>query len=776
MIDNRMESSMRNMNEHEATTAPGALTGKVILGIEGMTCASCVSRVERALGKLPGVRGATVNLATERAAIEYAPEEITPDALKSAIERAGYRALDLPTESAAGDDGREAARDEARRALGRSVLVAALPTFLLMLLDMVPMLLPAAHRWIDAVIPMRDLHYLFFVLATIVQAGPGRRFYLSGWRALLHGSPDMNTLVMIGTSAAYGYSVVSTFLPEALPDGTAHVYYEASAAIITLVLLGRYLESMAKGRTGRAITSLLGLQARSARVVRDGVEMSVPIDEVVVGDLVVVRPGEKIAVDGIVADGESHVDESMITGEPVPVLKGAGEEVIGGTINTAGSFTFQATRVGGETMLARIVRMVEDAQASKPPIQALADRVVALFVPIVMAIAALTFILWIVLGPEPASGFALVNAVAVLIIACPCAMGLATPTSIMVGTGKGAELGLLFRSGEALESLQGARVIALDKTGTLTEGRPALTDFRPIGPFDPVELLGLIASVEDRSEHPVARAIVEEAGRRGAVLGRVSGFEGTPGFGVAGIVSGRRVEAGADRYMRRLGYDVDPLAADAAALADLGRTPLYAAVDGVMAAVLAVADPIRETAPAALAALHRMGLRVAMITGDNARTARAVAGALGIDEVMAEVLPDGKAAAVRRLQESGEMVAFVGDGINDAPALARADVGIAIGAGTDIAVESAGVILISGDLRGIVRAIELSRRVIRNIRGNLFWAFAYNIVLIPVAAGALYPFSGILLSPVIAALAMGLSSTFVLANALRLRRFPVAIA
>jgi Cu+-exporting ATPase len=776
MINNRMESCMRKMNEPEVAPAPEALTGTVTLGIEGMTCASCVSRVERALVKLPGVRGAAVNLATERAAIEYAPGEITPDDLKGAVERAGYRALDLPTEPVAGDDGREVARDEARRALGRSVLLAALPTLLLMLLDMVPMLLPAAHRWIDAVIPMRDLHYLFFVLATIVQAGPGRRFYLSGWRALLHGSPDMNTLVMIGTSAAYGYSVVATFLPGALPDGTAHVYYEASAAIITLVLLGRYLESMAKGRTGRAITALLGLQARSARVVRDGAEMSVPIDDVLVGDLVVVRPGEKIAVDGIVEDGESHVDEAMISGEPVPVMKGAGDEVIGGTINTAGSFTFRVTRVGGETMLARIVRMVEDAQGSKPPIQALADRVVALFVPVVMAIAALTFILWIVLGPEPASGFALVNAVAVLIIACPCAMGLATPTSIMVGTGKGAELGLLFRSGEALESLQGARMIALDKTGTLTEGRPALTDFRPLGPFDPVELLGLIASVEDRSEHPIARAIVEEAGRRGAALGSVSGFEGTPGFGVAGIVAGRRVEVGADRYMRRLGYDLDALVADAAALADLGRTPLYAAVDGVMAAVLAVADPIRETAPAALAALHGMGLRVAMITGDNARTARAVAGALGIDEVMAEVLPDGKAAAVRRLQESGEMVAFVGDGINDAPALARADVGIAIGAGTDIAIESAGVILISGDLRGIVRAIELSRRVIRNIRQNLFWAFAYNIVLIPVAAGALYPFSGILLSPVIAALAMGLSSSFVLANALRLRRFPVAIA
>jgi heavy metal translocating P-type ATPase len=545
--------------------------------------------------------------------------------------------------------------------------------------------------------------------------------------------------------------------------------------IVTLILLGRYLEAKAKGRTSEAIKRLMGLQAKTARVMRDGEALEVPLDQVLAGDIVQVRPGERIPVDGEVVEGSSFVDESMITGEPVPVQKAEGAEVVGGTINKTGSFTFRATRIGANTVLAQIIRMVEQAQGSKLPIQALVDRVTAWFVPAVMAAALATFLVWLVLGPDPALTFALVNAVAVLIIACPCAMGLATPTSIMVGTGRAAELGVLFRQGEALQSLKETGIVALDKTGTLTQGRPELTDFMTAPGFSEAEALRLIASVESRSEHPIAQAIAAAAERRGLSLTAADGFEAVPGFGVSALVEGRKVDVGADRFMTTLGLDVSTFGDAAARLGQEGKSPLYAAIDGRLAAVIAVADPIKPSTPEAIAALHALGLKVAMITGDNRRTAEAIARQIGIDQVAAEVLPDGKVEAVKRLREAHGRIAFVGDGINDAPALAEADIGIAIGTGTDIAIESADVVLMSGDVRGVVNAIALSKATIRNIRQNLFWAFAYNVLLIPVAAGVLYPVDGTLLSPVVAAGAMALSSVFVLGNALRLRRFRAPI-
>jgi heavy metal translocating P-type ATPase len=613
---------------------------------------------------------------------------------------------------------------------------------------------------------------LSFLLATFVLFGPGLRFHRKGWPALWRRAPDMNSLVALGTTAAYGYSAVATFAPRLLPAGTVNTYFEAGAVIVTLILLGRWFEARAKGRTGEAIRRLLTLQARTARVVRDGQEVDVGIEAVRSGDTVAIRPGDKVPVDGVVLEGSSFVDESMITGEPLPAQKGPGASVVGGTINGTGSFRFRATKVGADTLLSQIVRMVQAAQGSKLPIQALVDRVTMWFVPVVIGLALLTFAAWLAFGPSPALTYALVNAVAVLIVACPCAMGLATPTSIMVGTGKAAELGILFRRGEALQALRDATVVALDKTGTLTKGRPELTDIEVAPGFADAEVLRLVAAVEARSEHPVGQAIVDGARRRGLSTGETTAFEAEPGFGVRGFVDGRRVEVGADRMMRQLGLDVTVFSATAMRLADEGKSPLYAALDGKLAAVIAVADPVKRTTPAAIRALHELGLKIVMITGDNRRTAEAIARRLGIDEVLAEVLPTDKAEIVERLQAGGSArVAFVGDGINDAPALAQADVGLAIGTGTDIAIESADVVLMSGDLHGVPNAIALSHATLRNIRQNLIWAFGYNVVLIPLAAGALYPAFGILLSPMAAGLAMALSSVSVLANALRLRAF-----
>ncbi|MCM5553921.1 heavy metal translocating P-type ATPase [Pleomorphomonas sp. NRK KF1] len=760
------------MAGYEVPAAP-ATEARVELTVEGMTCASCVGRVERALKAVPGVDEAVVNLATERATIRGTAEAA---ALVEAVETAGYDARLIEAASVAdslAEDAERADRKDAeRRALARDLIVAAVLTAPVFVMEMGSHLFSGMHMLIADTLGMQGSWYLQFVLTTLVMFGPGRRFYAKGLPALWRLAPDMNSLVAVGSLAAYGYSLVATFAPGLLPSGTLNVYYEAAAVIVTLILLGRLLEARAKGRTSEAIRRLVGLQVKTAHVRRDGKVTDLPIASVAAGDVVEVRPGERVPVDGEVIEGDSFVDESMITGEPIPVAKTAGGKVVGGTVNQTGAFAFRATAVGGDTVLSQIIRMVEEAQGSKLPIQAMVDRITMWFVPAVFAVAALTFAVWLMLAPSSPLTFALINAVAVLIIACPCAMGLATPTSIMVGTGRGAELGVLFRRGEALQLLRDAKVVAVDKTGTLTEGKPALTDLELAEGFDRPAVLALVAAAESKSEHPIARAIVAAAEAEGLELPQVSDFGSVTGLGVTAVAGGQRVELGADRYMVQLGLDVSGFADVARRLAGEGKSPLYAAIDGKLAAIVAVADPIKPATPAAIAALHDLGLKVAMITGDNALTAKAIAARLGIDEVVAEVLPDGKVEAVRRLKAEGTL-AFVGDGINDAPALAEADVGLAIGTGTDVAIEAADVVLMSGSLQGVPNAIALSKATIGNIRQNLFWAFAYNTALIPLAAGALYPAFGILLSPVFAAGAMALSSVFVLGNALRLRRFAV---
>ena len=737
------------------------------LHIEGMTCASCVSRIEKALAAVPGVSTASVNLATEKAVITFPSGAVSRASLEQAVRTSGYEIV-APVQPLAGEE------PEDRRAvevlhLRNSLTLAAVLTIPLFVMEMGSHFIPAIHNWIMMDLGRANSLYIQFALATAVLFGPGLRFFRKGVPNLARLTPDMNSLVVLGTSAAWTYSVVATFLPGLLPAGTANVYYEAAAVIVTLILLGRYLEARAKGRTSQAIKRLVGLQPKTARVLRNGAAMEVPLEAVLVGDIVEIRPGERVPVDGAVVEGDSYVDESMITGEPAPVRKSPGAEVVGGTINRTGAFTFTATKVGADTVLAQIIRMVEAAQGSKLPIQALVGKVTAWFVPAVIAAALLTFAVWLVFGPSSALSFALVNAVAVLIIACPCAMGLATPTSIMVGTGRAAELGILFRKGEALQTLRSAQIVALDKTGTLTKGKPELTDLEVSPGYTREQVLGLVAGVEARSEHPIAEELVAAAKKENLVITAVTDFSAEPGFGVSGRVGGHLIMVGADRAMTKAGIPIDKFADFAARLGDEGKSPLYAAVDGQLAAIIAVSDPVKETSAQAIEALHALGLKVAMITGDNARTAHAVAKRLGIDEVVAEVLPDGKVEAIKRLKGDGRGVAFVGDGINDAPALAEADVGLAVGTGTDIAIESADVVLMSGDLRGVANAIALSKATIGNIKQNLFWAFAYNVVLIPVAAGVLYPINGTLLSPVLAAGAMALSSVFVLGNALRLR-------
>jgi len=741
------------------------------LKIDGMTCASCVGRVERALMETPGVEFVSVNLATERATVRGA---VDPETLIKTVDNLGYEAqLSLHSMSFNDETAEKRALETAR--LKRDVMIAFVLTLPVFALEMGAKMVPGMHEFIATSLGTQTNWLIQFALTTLVLLGPGLQFYKKGIPALLNGTPDMNSLVAVGTSAAYLYSVIATFFPGILPDGTIHVYFEAAAVIATLILIGRFLEVRAKGRTSEAIKRLLGLQAKTARIRRDGDSVEVSISDVALGDVVDVRPGERLPVDGEVIEGASYIDESMITGEPIPVSKTIGAGVVGGTINQTGALAFRATAVGGDTMLAQIIRMVEEAQGSKLPIQALVDRVTMYFVPAVMLLAAVTFLVWFVFGPEPALTLGLVNAVAVLIIACPCAMGLATPTSIMVGTGRGAEMGVLFRKGEALQLLKQANVVALDKTGTLTEGAPRLTDLETTNGFDPAAVLASIAAVESKSEHPIARAIVEAASSKGVDIPEVQGFDSVTGYGVRATVEGRSVEIGADRYMTSLGIDVAGFAETAGRLADEGKTPLYAAIDNSLAAIIAVSDPIKDSTPQAIRAFHDLGLNVAMITGDNQRTADAIARQLGIDTVVAEVLPDGKVAAIKSLKDRNGKIAFVGDGINDAPALAEADVGLAIGTGTDVAIEAADVVLMSGSLVGVPNAIALSKATIGNIKQNLFWAFAYNTALIPVAAGVLYPAFGLLLSPVLAAAAMALSSVFVLGNALRLRRWTAPV-
>ena len=757
----------------ETTDAKKRLA-RVTVPVIGMSCASCVGRVERALGKVPGVLEANVNLANEKATVTYLAGEVEPKDLEKAVEGAGYGVVRGAWSSA------EDSREREYRKLEADFLLAAVLTVLI-LVGSVPMMLG-----LEPPISMMWLKVLLLALATPVQFWAGRRFYRGAWGALEHGQANMNTLVVMGTSAAYLYSAVATLAPGLFAAGRADVYFDTSALIITLILLGRLLEARAKGRTNEAIKKLAGLRAKTARVVRGGEEVDVPIEDVEIDDIVVVRPGEKIPVDGRIVSGESAVDESMITGESIPITKREGDEVIGATMNTSGSFRFAATKVGEDTALHQIMRMVEEAQGSKAPIQRLADRISAVFVPAVIGVATVTFLIWVLFGPEPSFTFALLNTVAVLIIACPCAMGLATPTSMMVGTGKGAESGILIKGGEALEGAHKLTTVVLDKTGTLTRGTPELTDVVVENGIREDELLRLVASAERGSEHPLGEAIVR--GAKDRALAEADAFETISGGGIRARVEGREVLVGSRRFLSELGVSADGLFPKGEELAREGKTPVFVAVDGEPAGLVAVADVVREESREAIERLHSLGLEVAMLTGDNRRTAGAIARKLGIDRVVAEVRPEDKANEIRRLQAEGKRVGMVGDGINDAPALAQADVGVAIGTGADVAMEAADLTLISGDVRGVARAISLSKATVRNINQNLFWAFAYNVALIPVAAGILYPlFSDgsvpeILrpvlgeygfLNPVLAAAAMALSSVTVVSNALRLRRVKV---
>ncbi|MCC5863149.1 MAG: copper-translocating P-type ATPase [Gammaproteobacteria bacterium] len=752
---------------HPATRQPSQR-----IPIEGMHCGGCVSRVEKALAGVPGIDSVSVNLATREATLALAGR-VEPERLREALRAAGYDtrlATDDPTTDDAGSVDREI------RTAWRRFLLAAVLTAPVFVLEMGSHLIPAFHHLVHDTLGTRTVHLLLFALTSLVLFGPGRVFFRIGLPALARGAPEMNTLVALGTGAAWAYSVVATFAPQLMPPGAAQVYYEPAAVIVTLILLGRFLEARARGRTGAAIERLLDLQPREARVERDDTTVTVPIAELRRGDVVRVRPGESIPVDGDVLEGRSHVDEAMITGEAMPVEKSAGDAVTGGTTNQAGSLRIRATDLGEDAVLARIVRMVQQAQAGKLPVQALVDRISAVFVPVVMAIALVTAVTWFVWGPAPALAFALVNAVAVLIIACPCAMGLATPTSIMVGTGRGADQGILFRGGESLQTLRGVAVVALDKTGTVTAGRPALTDLEVLSDLDATSVLRLAAAAEQDSEHPVAAALLAAAREQDIELPRAEAFSTSTGRGVEAMVEGQRIRLGTPAFFTEAGIDTTPAEAVSGRLAEAARTPILVGVDARLAAVIGVADPVKPDSKEAIAALHARGLRVAMLSGDDRRTAEAVGRELDIDDIHAGLMPADKVDVLRELRRAHGPVAFVGDGINDAPALAEADVGIAIGTGTDIAMESADVVLMSGDLRNVPNAVALSRATLRNIRQNLFWAFAYNTALIPVAAGVLYPAFGISLSPMLAALAMAFSSVFVVGNALRLRRFRPPLA
>jgi Cu+-exporting ATPase len=750
----------------------GVATKKSIFPVGGMTCASCVARVEEALSSVPGVISASVNLASEKATVEYLEGTELAD-MRRAVKDAGY---ELGPEVQALEDVTTAAQREIWVLRNRSI-VAAILAASIMVLGFSP--------------PFVGQPYLLWALATPVQFWAGLRFYRGAWGALKHRTSDMNTLIAVGTSVAYFYSLIAVIFPGLFATGVLepHLYFDTSAMIITLILLGRFLEARAKGQTSEAIKKLIGMQPKTAIVVREGEQREISVEDVRVGALILVRPGERIPVDGIVRQGYSSVDESMITGESIPVEKKMGDEVIGATINKTGSFQFEATKVGKETTLARIVRMVEEAQGSKAPIQRLADVIASYFVPAVIGIAIITFIIWYFVGPAPALTFALLNFVAVLVIACPCALGLATPTAIIVGTGKGAEHGILIRNGEALERAHQINTVLLDKTGTLTRGEPVVTDVVAAPFSSPEEILRLAASAEQNSEHPLGEAVVKAALEKKLELSPSSDFNAILGQGVEALVEGKKLFLGNLKLMEERGLSLNGLEKKATELLEGGKTVMFLGRDGQVAGIIALADTLKPGAREALQTLRKMGIETAMLTGDNRRTAEAIAREAGIDRVLAEVLPEHKAGEVKKLQGEGKVVAMVGDGINDAPALAQADIGIAIGTGTDVAMETGDITLISGDLMGVVTAISLSKRTMRTIRQNLFWAFAYNTALIPIAAGVLYLAFGktgvpsglhfILgeygfLNPILAAAAMAASSITVVSNSLRLRRFKPA--
>ena len=836
-----------NGERHDHSTPEGS-DERVDLPITGMTCAACANRIEKSLNKAPGVRKAGVNYATGRATVEYDPQatglrqlidrvrdigydtattaqvdfivddsarpsgsamplerelsrvsgvvaasfnlatmlvrvEYVPGAtdvrrLRAAIEGFGYHVRETPQGggTVTAEDSEAAARRAEYVDLRRKFWIAAVLS--------TPVLVIAMSHGRIPLFNVPWIAWLQLALTTPVVFYAGAQFYRGAWAAFRHRAADMNTLIAVGTGAAYIYSVLVTVMPEAFAGASAAsmsgmggramvpVYYEAASVIIALILLGRLLEARAKGQTGDAIRRLIGLQAKTARVVRAGADHDIPVEEVVPGDIVIVRPGEKVPVDGVVTEGGSTIDESMLTGESLPVEKAVGGEVFGGTINTTGSFRFKATKVGKDTALQQIVKLVQDAQGSKAPIARLADVISGIFTPIVLCIAVATFVVWFLASPPEARfTMAFVNAIGVLVIACPCALGLATPTAVMVGTGKGAEHGILIKGGEALEMAHKLSAIVLDKTGTITAGKPVLTDVVVAPEFAEADLLTLIASAEQVSEHPIAAAVVAGAKERGLTLSKPEHFEAVAGHGIEATIGGRSVLLGNAKLLRDRGIDVGELAGRAEAFAGNGKTPIFAAVDQRVAGLVAVADKVRPESAEAIRQMKALGLQVVMITGDNRRTAEAVGREVGVDRVLAEVLPADKARHVRELQKDGKIVGMVGDGINDAPALAQADVGIAIGTGTDVAIEASDITLIRGDLRGVVGAIALSKATIRTVKQNLFWAFIYNMVGIPVAAGLLYPFTGWLMSPVIASAAMSFSSVSVVMNSLRLRRF-----
>jgi Cu+-exporting ATPase len=738
-------------------------TASIEIPVRGMECASCVQNVERALLNARGVTKAAANLATEKVRVEYIPSEISLTEIKKTIESAGYKVLEIPSEEETQDIER-IVRQREYETLKRKLFIG--------LVLAVIIFLGSSSHWFPWIPDFFQNFYVLWALGTPVQFWIGWQFYKGAWGAFKHRNADMNTLIAVGTSAAYLYSVTATLFPSVFAQAGIEpkVYFDTSSVIIVLILFGRLLEARAKGQTSEAIRKLVGLQPKTARVIRGGQEQDIPAEEVVVGDLIVVRPGEKIPVDGRIKEGKSAVDESMITGESVPVRKKAGDEVIGATINKTGSFRFEAIKVGKDTALAQIIKLVQEAQGSKAPIQRLADIIAGYFVPIVISIAIATFVVWFGFGPQPALTFALLNFVAVMIIACPCALGLATPTAVMVGTGKGAEYGILIKGGESLETAHKIDTMVFDKTGTLTKGEPEVTDIMPSDSFSEDDVLRFAASAEKASEHPLGEAILRKAEEREIAILVPVDFKALEGQGIEARVDGHAVVLGSRKLMKGRGIEVGDLEREADRLASEGKTPVYVVVDDRLSGLMAVADTLKENSRQAVEKLKEMGLEVVMLTGDNKKTAEAIARKVGIANVLSEVLPEDKVLEIKRLQSGGKRVAMVGDGINDAPALAQADIGIAIGSGTDVAVEASDITLIKDDLGGVVSAIELSKKTIKTIKQNLFWAFFYNTVGIPVAAGVLYPFFGILLNPMFASAAMAFSSVSVVSNSLRLRR------